>query len=39
MAALKVIFTNVEYNKKVFSILDKSLCKNKKKTGKNGMSL
>ncbi len=39
MAALKVIFTNAEYNEKVFSILDEALCKNKQKTGRNGMSL
>lgn len=39
LAALLEIYKTPEYNKKIFSKLEAYLLKNKKKTGRNGMSL
>ncbi len=39
LAALKAIYCSVEYNKKVFSLLEDHICSNKKKTGRKGMDL
>ena len=39
IAALKEIFTNDEWNKKVFTILENKITDNKKKTGRQGMDL
>lgn len=39
LAALKAIYCNTEYNKKVFSILEKHIIAGKKKTGRKGMDL
>lgn len=39
LAALKAIYCNIEYNKKVFSILEKHIISGKKKTGRKGMDL
>ena len=39
LAALKEIYCNEEYNKKVFSILDKHIRSGKKNTGRKGMDL
>lgn len=38
LAALKEIYCNTEYNKKIFSVLEKYICKGKK-TGRPGMDL
>lgn len=39
LAALKAIYCNVEYNEKVFIILEKYIIADKKKTGRKGMDL
>ena len=39
IAALKEIFTNEEWNEKVFAILENKITANKKKTGRHGMDL
>ena len=39
IAALKEIFTNNEWNEKVFTILEGKITVNKKKTGRHGMDL
>ena len=37
--ALKEIYTNKKYNTQIFNILENSILKNKKKTGRSGMNL
>lgn len=37
--ALKELYSNPEYNEKVFKILEEKIIKNKKKTGRHGMNL
>ena len=39
MAALKEIFVTIEYNEKIFSILEGVISKGKQKTGRKGMDL
>lgn len=39
LAALKAIFSHPEYNERIFSILEKYINKDKKKTGRTGMDL
>ncbi len=39
LRALQYIYSNPELNRKVFSLLEKKIMKNVKKTGRNGMSL
>ena len=39
IAALKTIYCTPEYNKKIFSVLEGHLMRNKKKTGRQGMDL
>jgi hypothetical protein len=39
LAALKEIFVTVEYNEKIFSILESVISKGKQKTGRKGMGL
>jgi transposase, IS5 family len=39
LAALKAIYCNKEYNEKIFCALEKSISKNKNKTGRKGMDL
>jgi len=39
LAALKEIYCNPDYNRKIFSILEKHISASKKKTGRNGMNL
>lgn len=39
LAALKEIFVKVEYNEKIFSILESAIIKGKQKTGRKGMDL
>ena len=39
LKALQYIFITPELNEKVFQLLEKKICKGKKKTGRNGMDL
>ena len=39
IAALKAIYLNPEYNQQIFNVLECSLTRNKKKTGRHGMDL
>lgn len=39
LMALQYIFVNPELNKKVFELLEKKICSDKKKTGRKGMDL
>jgi len=39
LAALQVIYMNKEYNEKIFSVLEKYICSDKKQTGRKGMDL
>lgn len=39
LAALLMVYKTPEYNEKIFSLLEEHLMQNKKKTGRNGMSL
>lgn len=39
LAALKEIYCNKEYNDKIFSLLERYITKEKKKTGRKGMDL
>ena len=39
LAALLKIYKTPEYNEKIFSIIERYISKNKKNTGRNGMSL
>lgn len=39
VASLVMIFTNVNYNEQLFSILENKITKNKKATGRKGMDL
>ncbi len=39
LIALKELYTNLEYNNQLFSILEDAILKGKQKTGRNGMNL
>ena len=39
LAALQYIFITPDLNNKIFALLEKKICANKKKTGRNGMDL
>jgi IS5 family transposase len=39
LKALQYIYVNPELNEKVFSLLEEKICKDKKKTGRQGMDL
>ena len=39
IVAMKAIYCHPEYNQKIFSILERHLTKNKKRTGRKGMDL
>ena len=39
LAALQYIFITPDLNEKIFALLEKKICADKKKTGRNGMDL